>query len=338
MQRAKSGSPPPWAHKFGPNAVFRPALGLGGPSAYPGNRSTPEPQLAPHKPPLHMPSPDRAAVRQRATPEPVRAPSEPSRKDSDAQARQQGPEQVLNKQRATPEPARGLKRRHTPESDMQGQQHKGQQPAKHPRLTPERGQGRSLQSTPEPDMPAPTQKPTAQLTAGKQRTPEPAAQRSARSTPEQDAQALRRALQQPGRPKSALPRHLQPGQLPPRPPSGSSREATPDAGFGSSSSGLSTPRASRDSTPQPGLGLTPLHGPTTLSRPSSTVNLPGMLLIADAACSTAAECAVVWSVKISCQNVLPYCLSDGPGSPKCVHTSSHSVTEMSQSLVASLQF
>ena len=110
MQRAKSGSPPPWAHKFGPNAVFRPALGLGGPSAYPGNRSTPEPQLAPHKPPLHMPSPDRAAVRQRATPEPVRAPSEPSRKDSDAQARQQGPEQVLNKQRATPEPARGLKK------------------------------------------------------------------------------------------------------------------------------------------------------------------------------------------------------------------------------------
>ncbi|CAK0764609.1 hypothetical protein CVIRNUC_003175 [Coccomyxa viridis] len=275
MQRAKSGSPPPWAHKFGPNAVFRPALGLGGPSAYPGNRSTPEPQLAPHKPPLHMPSPDRAAVRQRATPEPVRAPSEPSRKDSDAQARQQGPEQVLNKQRATSEPARGLKKRHTPESDMQGQQHAGQQPAKHPRLTPERVQGRSVQSTPEPDMPAPTQKPTAQLTAGKQRTPEPAAQRSARSTPEQDAQALRRALQQPGRPKSALPRHLQPGQLPPRPPLGSSREATPDAGFGSSSSGLSTPEASRDNTPQPGLGLTSLHGPTTLSRPSSTANLPG---------------------------------------------------------------
>ena len=124
-------------------------------------------------------------------------------------------------------------------------------------------------------MPAPRQKPTAQLTAGKQRTPEPAAQRSARSTPEQDAQALRRALQQPDRPKSALPRHLQPGQLPPRPPSGSSREATPDAAFGSSSSGLSTPKASRDNTPQPGLGLTSLHGPTTLSRPSSTANLPG---------------------------------------------------------------
>ena len=289
MQRAKSGSPPPWAHKFGPNAVFRPALGLGGPVASPSNRSTPEPQLAPQKPPLHMPSPDRAAKWQRATPEPIKAQNEPSRKASDAQARQQTPEQVLNNQRTTPEPARGLKRRHTPEPDVQGQQQGAQQAAKQPRLTPERGRGHSLQSTPEPDMPARTQKPTAQLAAGKQRTPEPAAQRSARSTPEQDAQALRRTLQQPGRPKSALPRHLQPGQLPPRPPSGSSREATPDAAFGSSSSGLSTPKASRDNTPQPGLGLTSLHGPTPLSRPSSTANLPGMLLRADPAYITADE-------------------------------------------------
>ena len=268
MQRAKSGSPPPWAHKFGPNAVFRPALGLGGLAASPGNRSTPEPQLAPHKPPLHMPSPDGAA----------------------------------NRQRATPEPARGLKRRHTPELDVQGQQQTGQQqPAKQPRLTPERGKGPSMRSTPEPDMPAPTQKPAAQLAAGKQRTPEPAAQRSARSTPEQDAQAPRRALGQPGRPKSALPRHLQPGQLPPRPPSGSSREATPDAGFGSSSSGLSTPKASRDNTPQPGLGL---HGPTTLSRPSSTAHLPGRLSYAEAAFNTVHKWAAVWSPLIDGQCML----------------------------------
>ena len=302
MQRAKSGSPPPWAHKFGPNAVFRPALGLGGPAASPGNRSTPEPQLAPHKPPLHMPSLDGAANRQRATPEPVRAQSIPTTKDSAAQARQQRPEQALNKQRATPEPARGLKRRHTPELDVQGQQQTGQQqPAKQPRLTPEHGKGPSMRSTPEPDMPAPTSKPAAQLAAGKQRTPEPAAQRSARSTPEQDVQALRRALGQPGRPKSALPRHLQPAQVPPRPPSGSSREATPDAGFGSSSSGLSTPKASRDNTPQPGLGL---HGPTTLSRPSSTAHLPGRLSCAEAAFNTVHKWAVVWSPLIDGQCML----------------------------------
>ena len=222
MQHAKSGSPPPWAHKYRPKAVFRPALGLPDPATSSGTRHTPEPQLTPQKPPLHMPSASDPAASRRC---------------------------------ATPEPARSLKRRHTPEPDAQEQRQEAPQPAKQPRTTPDPVKGRSMQSTPEPDMLAPAQKPTAQQAAGKQRTPPASrAQRIARSTPELDAQALRRTLGQPGRPKSALPRHLQPAQPPPRPPSGSSREATPDSVFGSSSSGLSTPKASRDKHPAAGSG------------------------------------------------------------------------------------
>ena len=271
--------------------MFRPARGLADPAAFPGNRSTPEPQLVPPKSPLHTPCASDAAA---------------------------------NRQRATSEPGRGLKRRHTPEAGAPGQSQRAQQPAKQPRLSPEHVKGRSMQSTPEPDMPPPTQKVTAQQAAERQRTPpRPTAQRSARSTPEQDAQALRRPLQQPGRPKSALPCHLQPGQLAARPPAGSSREATPEAGFGSSSSGLSTPKASRDKTPQQGLGLPSLHGPTSLSRPGSTANLPGGLLYAALAFGTAQRWAVMCSLTTQglCMRLL--CCLMGWGLRLCTYIVTH---------------
>ena len=240
-QRAKSGSPPPWAHLVGQNAVFRPAL---------GNRE--------HTPPVPSGPPSRpsAAPASKAT---------ASDKDPSGQHEKATPSNVSQVRKSSPEltqatlqkPGKGngasaASRKGTPEPRIQSQQapkHAADSSRKaQPRQQqiPQHLNVRSQTGTPEPPSQAPKQ------LAGQSVPP-----------PKQSGKP-------PLRPSPGSSRDPTPDIAGP-----ASRGGTPDSVNVSSSSGRSNPNTSRDATPQPGTSGQPLSRPSPLSRPGSTPPLPG---------------------------------------------------------------
>ena len=240
-QRARSGSPPPWAHLAGPNAVFRPAL---------GNR---EPTL----PAASVPPPKPSAAPASHSTAPAEAPAGQHRKappSTGSTVRHQPPESA---QAAMLEPSQrkgyvGLSRGGTPEPHLQHQQapkhaadkSRGAQPRQ--QRLPQHMSDRSRTGTPEPPNQAP-----------KQLTGQPVPPHMHTGKP-------------PLRPTPGSSRDPTPDEARP-----ASRGGTPDSVNLSSSSGPSSLKTSRDNTPQPGTGGQPLSRASPLGRPGSAPTLPG---------------------------------------------------------------
>lgn len=295
-ERARSGSPPPWANKVGRNAVFRPAIGSRDTA-----RATP--------PPSSIPSPaHETASASHSVPASQDPAQETHRKPSVGLNTSAGkslpkathPAQQLPgkapsasvSMRASPEPQ--THRKPSPRLDSCARKSLPAV-ARSAQQVPNRAHSASLgaRASPEhhsaPQQP-PNRAPASSLSAPRkqqQAVPERMRARSLSNTPEPPAQAPGHGpgqAGQAGQPKSHLPRHIQAGKPPLRPGSGSSREAmpaarepTPDTVQVSSSSGLSAPQTSRDKTPQPSASGLSLHGPTRLGGPGSASDKQGVL-------------------------------------------------------------
>lgn len=238
-KRVGSGSPPPWAHLAGPNAVFRPAVGSREPTPPAASVPTPKPSAAPAR---HSTAPAKAPAGQPREP----PPSTVSQGSDSAQAAVREP----SKQNG----ALGCSRGGTPEPRLQSQpppKHAADQPrTAQPRQQrlPQHASDRSHAGTPEPPGQAPKQ-PAGQPVPPHTHTGKP-----------------------PLRPASGSSRDPTPDEARP-----SSKGGTPDSVDLSSSSGPSSLKSSRDNTPQPGTGSQPLSRPNPLGRPGSAPTLPGRL-------------------------------------------------------------
>ena len=240
-QRAKSGSPPPWAHLVGQNAVFRPAL---------GNRE---------------PTPPAASV---PTPKPSAAPANHSTASAKALPGQHGkaaPSSVSQVQKNAPELAQAALQKPSKVKGAQASSRKG---------TPEP----RLQSQQAPQHAADSSRKAQPM---QQQIPQHLSVRSQTGTPEPPSQAPKQVTGQPvPPPKQSGKPPLRPSPGSSRDPTPdiagpAFRGGTPDSVNVSSSSGPSNPNTSRDATPQPGTAGQPLSRPSPLSRPGSAPTLPG---------------------------------------------------------------
>ncbi len=315
-ERARSGSPPPWAHKVGSNAIFRPALGSRDPTPPPASRPSLRPSPAPGSQAAAAAKP---AVQQSGkAPQSSESPGPGSQGAAAAriaagQQNQAPPSSVSATRCSTPDVAQAPKQvpsrapgayvanRSTPEPRPEPRHASAlaQNGAKHSRpkqqATSEHVRDHSLSGTPEPRS-DPQQRPNLAQRSAKtsmlkqQSTP----QHSPSGTPDPAEHAEKRQIGQAGQLTSSAPHHRKP---PLRPGAGSSRDATPDEAKPpsrdatpdtvnvSSSSGLSSPKTFRESTPQQGAGGQPLNRPSPLGRPSSAPTLPGTLAHAQHSCT-----------------------------------------------------
>jgi len=315
-ERARSGSPPPWAHKVGSNAIFRPALGNRDPAPPPASSPLPRPSPAPGSQAAAAAEP--AVENSRKAPQSSVSPGQGSQGTAAArtaagQPKQAPPSSVSATRSSTPDVAQASKQvpsrapsayvgnRSTPEPRPEPQHASAlaQNGARHSgpkqRATPEHVRDHSLSGTPEPRS-DPQQRPNLAQKSAKtsmlkqQSTP----QHSPSGTPDPAEHAEKRQMRQAGQLRSSAPHHRKP---PLRPGPGSSRDATPDEAKPpsrdatpdtvnvSSSSGLSSPKTFRESTPQQGAGGQPLNRPSPLGRPSSAPTFPGTLAHAQQFCA-----------------------------------------------------
>ena len=291
-ERARSGSPPPWAGKVGHNAVFCPALGLSAetppaasvPSLKPG-ASPPSIAIAAAQTTARQrsqPSAGKGPTVRRSTP----AAQQPTSKAPGAsEGRQRALESRCEPKQAPPD---------TPGSSraaMPLQRHAAEKVREHSRSAsaappfhkanigrniqlapPEQVRKRSQSESPEPSARAPKLSKPAQPFAAEyvrehsqSRTREPSSQapkqgeglpRQPASKMEQATTEVSRKRSQSGTPEPSLHRKTagqpgQPGKAPLGPGYTPSREATPDTINASSSTRLSMPASSRDTTPEP---------------------------------------------------------------------------------------
>ena len=255
-QRAKSGSPPPWAHRVGQNAVFRPALGNREPTPPAASVATPKPSAAP-------------ASRSTAS---AKAPSGQQAKATPSDVSQVKSTLPDSAKAAIQKPSKGKgasapSRKGTPEPRLQSQQ-----APKHAADSSRKAQPRQQQI------------PQHLSVRSQTGTPEPPSQ-TPRLVPGQPVAPPRQSGKPPLRPSPGSSRDPTPdiaGQA--------SRGGTPDSVNVSSSSGPSNPNTSRDATPQPGTGGYPLSRPSPLGRPGSAPTLPGRALHPQQRCEHAFFC------------------------------------------------
>lgn len=291
-ERARSGSPPPWADKVGHNAVFRPALGLSAgtppaasvpclkPAASPPSIATAAAQTTARQ--RSQPSAGEGPTVRRSTP----AAQQPSSKAPGAsEGRQRALESRCEPKQAPPDTP-GSSRAAKPmqrDAAEQVREHSRSATAAPPfhnanigrniQLAPlEQVRKRSQSESPEPSARAPKLSKPAQPFAA-----EYVRERSQSKTREPSSQAPKRGARLPRQPISKMQQATtevsrersqsgspepsshwktagQPG-LPEKPPLRPgytlSREATPDTINASSSTRLSMPASSRDTTPEP---------------------------------------------------------------------------------------